>query len=71
MIGLNKEIEEDSNLGKGFKIGHSYFCNPSREEDWYKNIIEYEINPLIEEYWFDDDEKVAQIKKMISDSNGN
>ena len=71
MIKLNKEIEEDSNLGKGFKIGHSYFCNLSKEEDWYKNIIDYEINPLIEEYWFDDDKKAAQIKKMISDSNGN
>ncbi|MDR0654463.1 MAG: EVE domain-containing protein, partial [Synergistaceae bacterium] len=23
---LNKEIEEDSSLGKGFRIGHSYFC---------------------------------------------
>ena len=71
MKELNKKIVNDSNLGKGFRIGHSYFCNPTTEENWYKNIIDYEIKPLIEEYWFDDEEKIVQIKKMISDSNGN
>lgn len=27
---LNKAIREDANLGPGFLIGHSYFCNPLR-----------------------------------------
>ena len=46
--------------------------NPTTEGNWYKNIIDYEINPLIEEYWFDDEEKIVQMKKkIISDSNGN
>lgn len=57
---LNNQIESDSNLGRGFKIGHSYFCNPSLDENWYESVIEYEINPLIEEYWFDKEEKAQE-----------
>ena len=57
---LNNQIAADSNLGRGFKIGHSYFCNPSTDENWYQSVIEYEINPLIEEYWFDDEEKAQE-----------
>lgn len=57
---LNNQIAADSNLGRGFKIGHSYFCNPSTDENWYQSVIEYEINPLIEEYWFDNEEKAQE-----------
>jgi len=57
---LNNQIAADSNLGRGFKIGHSYFCNPSTDENWYQSVIEYEINPLIEEYWFDYEEKAQE-----------
>lgn len=58
---LNKDIESDESLGKGFKIGHSYFCNlnPDNVEDDLEDIIEYEIIPLIEEYWFDEQDKVS------------
>ncbi|MCW6088161.1 AAA family ATPase [Clostridium sporogenes] len=52
---LNSEIEKDPNLGSGFRIGHSYFCDCSGTNDlWYETIIKYEIAPLLEEYWFDD-----------------
>lgn len=57
---LNNQIAADSNLGRGFRIGHSYFCNPSTDENWYQSVIEYEINPLIEEYWFDNEEKAQE-----------
>lgn len=53
---LNKEISIDRNLGKGFQIGHSYFCEPGKmdgDEDWYEFVIKYELAPLLEEYWFD------------------
>lgn len=63
---LNKEIEKDVSLGTGFKIGHSYFCklkNGNKEE--IKSIIKYEIIPMIEEYWFDDSEKVENWKKIL------
>lgn len=57
---LNNQIAADGNLGRGFKIGHSYFCNPSTDENWYQSVIEYEINPLIEEYWFDNEENAQE-----------
>lgn len=54
---LNAEIRDDTkNLGPGFQIGHSYFCDCSRgafDEKWYRTIIKYEIAPLLREYWFD------------------
>lgn len=65
---LNAEIEKDNNLGKGFKIGHSYFCKkPHTAEDdvWYQQIIQTEIAPLIEEYWFDKEGKAStEIKRL-------
>ncbi|MCQ4922176.1 AAA family ATPase [Tissierella carlieri] len=54
---INLEIEKDVNLGKGFRIGHSYFCNYVDSDKWYEEIIKYEIQPLIKEYWFDEEEK--------------
>ncbi len=62
---INEKIASDSNLGKGFRIGHSYFCYPSTNEDWYRSVIEYEINPLIEEYWFDDEGKAQEYKDYL------
>lgn len=57
---LNQKIKSDDGLGEGFRIGHSYFCNLNEEdiEEKLNYIIEYEIIPLIKEYWFDEQEKV-------------
>jgi 5-methylcytosine-specific restriction enzyme B len=65
---LNAEIEKDANLGKGFLIGHSYFCNTPSEsnyEAWYNNIIEHEIKPLLDEYWFDNGEKAQLLYNRL------
>lgn len=60
--GLNQVIgDERRDLGPGFQIGHSYFCPVSpiySDVEWYLNVINTEIKPLIEEYWFDSPEKV-------------
>lgn len=58
---LNRVITDDDALGAGFKIGHSYFCleNPLSELD-LKIIVEYEIIPLISEYWFDEPSKFEE-----------
>lgn len=53
---LNNAIHKDSTLGKGFEIGHSYFAPEDIsviDNEWVRNVVEYEIIPLIEEYWFD------------------
>lgn len=64
---LNRTIEKDRNLGKGFAIGHSYFSQPQiPETDWYKAIITYEIAPSLREYWFDNEEKAEdEIQKLF------
>ncbi|MEE0060923.1 MAG: AAA family ATPase [Acutalibacteraceae bacterium] len=56
---LNTDIESDQSLGKGFCIGHSYFCNleANCETSILKEIVEYDIIPMLEEYWFDDETK--------------
>lgn len=73
---LNDSIRDDSrNLGRGFEIGHSYFCpsGPITEEAlWYKRVVTFEIAPLLREYWFDAPEKadsaVAGLLNADSDS---
>ncbi|MDF2958885.1 MAG: hypothetical protein K0S39_620 [Paenibacillus sp.] len=63
ITNLNSTIEQDINLGKGFAIGHSYFCtnvSKGRGKEWYHQIIENEIGPLLEEYWFDDEAKYSE-----------
>jgi len=69
---LNAEISGDTkNLGPGFQIGHSYFCDCSRrafDQKWYGTIIKYEIAPLLKEYWFDDlDRAEKAIDNLISE----
>lgn len=67
MKKLNKEIESDSSLGKGFEIGHSYFCNLDKKDldKNIKSILKYEIIPMIEEYWFDNRDKYEEWKKQL------
>ena len=63
---LNSAIRED--LGKGFEIGHSYFVDSMNNDDFdikYDSIINYEIYPLLEEYWFDDENKINEYKEML------
>ena len=65
---LNDTIRKDSTLGKGFEIGHSYFAPENKSEindEWVRGVVEYEIIPLIEEYWFDDDKKVDEWTKAL------
>ncbi|WP_407656964.1 AAA family ATPase [Massiliimalia massiliensis] len=56
---LNEAVSADESLGEGFCIGHSYFCNLKEATDQtLSEIIEFEIIPLLEEYWFDEPTKV-------------
>ena len=74
VVDLNKTIEKDKSLGKGFCIGHSYFCNDNIEnctEEWMKEIVEFDIEPMLREYWFDDESKyndeIAKLKGVFND----
>lgn len=61
VINLNEEIAEDPSLGAGFCIGHSYFCDNKAVTDAnLPNVVEFEIIPMIEEYWFDNPKKAEE-----------
>ena len=75
---LNKEISNDKSLGKGFCIGHSYFCGiidknkkESCSKERLKSIVEYDILPMLREYWFDDTDKLksweTRLKGCVND----
>ena len=58
---LNKEIADDASLGNGFCIGHSYFCElEDIIEERLTEIVEYDIIPMLNEYWFDNKDKARK-----------
>jgi len=69
---LNHEIAADSSLGAQFRVGHSYVTPPltPRIDDawhWFRQVVETEIGPLLDEYWFDDAEKSRQARQRLLD----
>lgn len=60
---LNADIAADGSLGEGFCIGHSYFVYAEKNipangvEAWLRNVVYYDICPMLDEYWFDDKQK--------------
>lgn len=74
MKELNQDIKYDESLGEGFRIGHSYLCNIKTEdvEDKLNYIVEYELIPLLKEYWFDEQDKIdywsERLRSVIDDS---
>ena len=58
---LNDAISKDESLGEGFCVGHSYFCNLKETSDQtLSGIVEFELIPLLKEYWFDEPVKVKE-----------
>ena len=65
---LNYAIATDESLGEGFCIGHSYFCNLTPEsvnDQVISNIVEYELIPLLKEYWFDEPTLVREWSESL------
>ena len=62
---LNRTIAADKSLGKGFCIGHSYFCGNNSNDNWLSSVIEYEIIPMLNEYWFDDSQKIQHWTNLL------
>jgi len=58
---MNQTISEDPGLGSGFAVGHSFLSkSPDDNEStetitaWLHSVVEDELIPLIDEYWFDE-----------------
>ena len=70
MITLNRQIADDRNLGRQFLIGHSY-VTPSAgvpindPVEWFTQVVETEIVPLLHEYWFDQPDKVSDARLQL------
>ena len=63
---LNREIASDKSLGKGFCIGHSYFCGRDVcTDEWLHSIVEYDILPMLSEYWFDEPTKLQKWENIL------
>ncbi|MDR0996367.1 MAG: AAA family ATPase [Zoogloeaceae bacterium] len=65
---LNDKIEKDDQLGRHFLVGHSYVTPTERVQDareWFRQIVATEIRPLLDEYWFDNPEKVEEASTAL------
>ena len=65
---LNREIRDDPALGRGFCIGHSYFCLNEPADctiDWMQSVVEFDLIPLLSEYWFDAPEKLHRWESTL------
>lgn len=69
MTALNDEISADRVLGPQYRIGHSYITpteNLDKPLAWFRDVVETEIGPLLDEYWFDDPSRAAEAKARLS-----
>ena len=67
---LNNEISADASLGTQFKVGHSYVTpavgmNITDAKEWFNEVVETEIGPLLDEYWFDNLDKSQSAQKRL------
>lgn len=63
---LNQEIAKDKSLGKGFCIGHSYFCNADEcTDEWMQDVVDFDVLPMLAEYWFDDTDKLQRWENIL------
>lgn len=59
LTALNDQIAADRSLGRQFRIGHSVVTPPpgmtiGDPVEWFGQVVESEIAPLLDEYWFDE-----------------
>ena len=63
---LNRKIAADKSLGRGFCIGHSYFCGRDVcTDEWLHSVVDYDILPMLSEYWFDDENEFQRWKNIL------
>lgn len=64
---LNTAIANDTSLGRGFCIGHSYFTGQEEADaEWLESVVDHDLIPMLEEYWFDDPDMVEKWRRRLS-----
>ena len=67
---LNEKISDDDLLGPQFRVGHSV-VTPSNETvitndvQWFTQVVETEIGPLLDEYWFDAPDRARSAREDL------
>ncbi len=70
LTSLNQTISDDDLLGPQFRVGHSV-VTPSNETaitdpvQWFTQVVETEIGPLLDEYWFDATDRARSAKEDL------
>ena len=70
LTALNQTIADDDLLGPQFRVGHSV-VTPSDKAvsanpiQWFTQVVETEIGPLLDEYWFDDTDRARSAKEDL------
>ena len=65
---LNRAIANDKSLGRGFCIGHSYFCGRKKDtctDEWMQSVVDFDLVPMLSEYWFDDDSELQKWDNIL------
>lgn len=70
LTALNNQISADTGLGHQYRVGHSYVTPPfgvpiSDAREWFRQVVETEIGPLLDEYWFDAREKSLKARERL------
>ena len=70
LTALNDQIAADRSLGRQFRIGHSVVTPPpgvaiGDPAEWFGQVVESEIAPLLDEYWFDDPATADEAKLAL------
>lgn len=70
ILALNEQIAADTNLGRQFRIGHSYVTPPlgsqiTNAHDWFVQAVETKIGPQLDEYWFDAIDRAKEARKRL------
>ncbi|MFN9201522.1 MAG: AAA family ATPase [Gemmatimonas sp.] len=67
---LNDQIGADARLGAQFRLGHSYVTpahrlEPGNTREWFHQVVETEIGPLLDEYWFDTPDEARRARTRL------
>lgn len=70
LSALNTTIAADPLLGEHYQVGHSFFCPKGvdftgLDRAWFEGIVETEIAPLLEEYWFDNRRRAEEAHQAL------
>ena len=70
MTALNERISADRSLGPQFRVGHSYVTPASDTSipdppKWFIDVVDTEIGPLLDEYWFDNTAEAESAKSDL------